>query len=246
VLLRAVGPGLATFGVVSPVATPTLQLFSNGTLIAANSGWGSSSTLSSVFTQVGAFPLTTGSADAALLTSLAPGAYSITVFDPTGRGGSVLAEVYDASSLPLTTTQRLSNLSSRNGVSPSFPVLTVGFIVSGTSTKSLLIRGVGPALATYGVSGYLKDPVLTVYNSGGTLIGLNAAWSTQSPASSYQASATAADLAAAAVNAGAFPLAAGSADSALLVNLTPGTYTVEVTSASGGSGQALAEVYELH
>jgi hypothetical protein len=161
----------------------------------------------------------------------------------------VLAEVYDASTLPLTTTQRLSNLSSRNGVSPSFPVLTVGFIVSGTSptsTKSLLIRGVGPALATYGVSGYLKDPVLTVYNSSGTLIGLNAAWSTQSPASSFQASATAADLAAAAVNAGAFPLAAGSADSALLVNLAPGTYTVEVMSAGGGSGQALAEVYELH
>jgi uncharacterized delta-60 repeat protein len=245
VLLRAVGPGLAAFSVVNPVATPTLQLFSNGTLIASNAGWGGSSALSSVFTQVGAFPLASGSADSALLTSLAPGAYSITVFDPSGRGGSVLAEVYDASSVPLTATQRLANLSSRNSVSPSFPVLTVGFIVSGTSTKSLLVRGVGPGLAAYGVSGALADPVLKVFNSSGTQIGFNAAWSTQSPATSYQASATAADLAAAAVNAGAFPLTAGSADSALLANLPPGTYTIEVLSASGGSGQALAEVYEL-
>jgi len=249
VLLRAVGPGLASFGVAYPVATPALQLYSNGSVIASNTGWGGNSSLASVFSQVGAFPLSSTSADSALVANLAPGAYSINVYDPLGVGGSVLAEVYDASTSPLTATQRLGNLSSRNSVSPGFSVLTVGFVINGsspTAVKSVLVRGIGPALANYGVSGYLPDPVLSLYNSSGTLIAQNFAWSTQSPISAYQASATAADIAAAAVNAGAFPLTAGSADTALLANLPPGTYTIEVISASNGTGQALAEVYELH
>ena len=44
---------------------------------------------------------------------------------------------------------------------------------------------------------------------------------------------------------GAFPLAAGSRDAALLVNLYSGAYTVEIAPQTGSGGQVLAEVYEV-
>ena len=42
---------------------------------------------------------------------------------------------------------------------------------------------------------------------------------------------------------GAFALASGSKDAALLLALSPGTYTVEVSGAGTASGIALVEVY---
>jgi hypothetical protein len=44
---------------------------------------------------------------------------------------------------------------------------------------------------------------------------------------------------------GAFGLAAGSADSAMVVTLSPGAYTAQVTDANGQTGIALVEIYEL-
>jgi hypothetical protein len=52
-------------------------------------------------------------------------------------------------------------------------------------------------------------------------------------------------VAAAAAAVGAFPLAAGSRDAAILVNLYSGAYTVEIAPQTGAGGQVLAEVYEL-
>jgi hypothetical protein len=122
-----------------------------------------------------------------------------------------------------------------------------GFVISGSSTKSLLIRGVGPGLANYGVTtGALADPVLTVYNSSGTIVAQNFNWGTQIVASPSQPAVGSADLVAAALNGGAFALTAGSSDTALIANLSPGSYSVVVSSASNGTGIALAEVYELH
>ena len=45
--------------------------------------------------------------------------------------------------------------------------------------------------------------------------------------------------------AGAFPLQAGSLDAAIIVSLAPGSYTVQVRGADGGTGEALIEVYDL-
>ena len=145
VLLRAVGPGLAPFGISNPVATPQLQLFStSGALLAQNAGWGGSSALSAAFAQVGAFGLAANSADAAVLTTLAPGPYTIKVSDLAGVGGTVLSEVYDAAPSPLAATQRLANLSSRGTASSGSGTLVAGFVIAGNSVKSVLIRGVGP------------------------------------------------------------------------------------------------------
>jgi uncharacterized delta-60 repeat protein len=246
VLVRAVGPGLAVFNVAGAMANPELQLYSgSGALIAQNSGWGGGSDLATTFAQVGAFALPPSSADAAAVANLLPGAYTLQVFNQSGTGGVVLTEVYDASSSPLTAAQRLVNISARGSVSPGAGALIGGFVVSGTSTKNVLIRGVGPGLAAYGVAGSLADPVLSVYDASGNLVAQNRSWASQIVSGPYQVGADAASIAATDASVGAFALASGSADTALIASLPPGAYTFEVTSASNSAGQALGEVYEL-
>ena len=111
VLLRAVGPGLTEFDVPGVMATPEIQLYSaSGSVITQNSGWGNSPAIAAAISQVGAFTLAPGSTDSAIVASLSPGAYTVHVFDPSGKGGTVLMEIYDASASPMTATQRLVNI----------------------------------------------------------------------------------------------------------------------------------------
>jgi hypothetical protein len=246
VVLRAVGPGLSQFSVTGVMATPELQLFSSdGTLMQQNSGWGGSTALSTAFAQVGAFALSPTSADASIETSLSPGAYTLHVFDPTGAGGVVLTEIYDVNPSPLSDPNRLINISARGTVSPGAGALIGGFVVSGSASETVLIRGVGPGLAQYGVTSPLADPVLKVFDSNGNVVAANNAWGTQISAGPDQGVVTASGIASAAASAGAFALTPGSADTALIANLPPGSYTFEVTSASNSTGQALGEVYQL-
>ncbi len=98
VLIRAVGPTLAGFGVAGPLLDPQVTLFRSGVSepVAVNDDWGGGAALAGAFAGVGAFALPAGSRDAALVVSLAPGGYSVVVTGVGGAGGSVLVEVYDA------------------------------------------------------------------------------------------------------------------------------------------------------
>jgi hypothetical protein len=157
----------------------------------------------------------------------------------------VLTEIYDASASPLAAAQRLVNISARGSVSPGAGALIGGFVVSGSATKSVLIRGVGPGLAAFGVAGWLADPVLSVYDSNGNLVAQNLNWANQTVSGRYQAAVNATNIITMNASVGAFALTAGSADTALIANLPPGAYTFQVTSAGASTGQALGEVYEL-
>ena len=246
VLLRAVGPGLGSFGVSGYMATPTLELISSsGTLIDQNTGWGGSSALSAAFAQVGAFALSPTSTDSALLENLSPGSYTVHVYDPTATGGIVLAEIYDASASPLAATQRLINLSARGNVSYSFGPLIGGFVISGSSNKSVLIRGIGPGLTAFGVTDAIPDPVLEVFDQNDNLVAQNNVWTAQISASPYQPSISSGDITSADSSVSAFALSAQNSDTALIVDLPPGAYTFQITSASDANGEALGEVYEL-
>jgi len=156
ILVRAVGPGLSAFGVSGVLAQPTIQLSDHtGAVIATNSGWGGGSALAELFSQVGAFALAPASADAALSLTLAPGAYTAQVGGSAGGSGVVLAEVYDASINPQSQIQRLVNISSLGWVGSGADALVGGFAVTGNFPKTVLIRGVGPALQGFGVQGTL-------------------------------------------------------------------------------------------
>jgi hypothetical protein len=96
VLLRGIGPGLAQFGTTGAVADPSVALFDGqGRALGTNDNWVSSvPTITSAATRAGAFPLTAGSRDAAVLATLPAGAYTIQV--SAGAAGTALLEIYDA------------------------------------------------------------------------------------------------------------------------------------------------------
>jgi hypothetical protein len=114
-------------------------------------------------------------------------------------------------------------------------VLIPGLVVSEGAAKTVLIRAVGPGLAAFGVGGTLAQPVLTLF-AGSEAFVSNSGWGN---------AANAAEIRDTAAAVGAFALASGSRDSAMLVSLSPGAYTVQVSGANGTSGVALVEVYEV-
>lgn len=231
VLVRGVGPTLTDFGVAGALNDPHLALFSaTGTLLAANDNWGGTSELSTAFSSAGEFPLPAASKDAALVSTLAPGSYTAHIAPATGEPGVALAEIYDLATL---ASGRLSNLSTRAQVGTGGDVLIVGFVVSGNLPKTLLIRGIGPALTAFGIAGALADPKVEVFRENAR-IDQNDNWGGDTR------------LAAAFSQVGAFSLTdTSSRDAALIVTLPPGNYTAQVSGVGGTTGTALAEVYEL-
>jgi hypothetical protein len=189
--------------------------------------------LAAVAARVGAFSLKDGSADAALLVTLEPGAYSTQVFDGGGTGVA-LSEVYDASPNARAEYQRLVNISTRGESGPGENLLIGGFIVVGNAPKKVLIRGIGPTLAGFGVATPLSDPRLQVYR-GKELLGENDNWSATNGA----------EIADAAKKTGAFELPNGSKDAAIVLTLAPGAYTAQVGGNGSDTGVALVEVYEI-
>ena len=238
VLIRAVGPALGAFGLANTLPNPAIKIYRGSNLIAQNDDWNPAD--AAEMARLGAFSLLNirgkeaTSNDAALFATLAPGAYTALITDPSGTGtGVALAEIYDASVNPNADYQRLVNISSRGKVTPDDGVLIGGFIVTGNAPKTLLIRGVGPTLTAFGIAGALADPALTIYRDS-KVIATNEGW------------ANSAAIATAAIQTGAFTLPSGSKDAAVLVTLNPGAYTALIKSAkNASSGVALIEIYEV-
>lgn len=243
VLVRATGPALATFGIEHVLANPGLRITdANGRVVAENDDWRDES-IAAVARTVGAFPLQSGAGDAAAVLTLEPGAYSMQVM-PNGGSGVALAEVFAANDAAASGASMI-NVSTRGFVGRGEAQLTTGFVISGHAPKRVLLRAVGPSLTAFGVGDALADPVLTLHR-GTTSIAQNDNWETVgAPSSAGVSLGNANEIAAASAAFGAFSLASGSRDSALLVELAPGAYTATVSGADGGSGSALVEVYEV-
>ncbi len=235
-LLRAVGPTLAAFGLAGALANPRLEVIdSAGRTMAANDDWGTAANAAEVaaaFPRVGAFGLGPASRDAALILSLPPGAYSAVVRSGEPEGtGTALVEIYD---LAPNGTARLINLSARAFSGAGEQTAIVGFGVGGPASQRMLVRASGPALAAFGVPGALADPQLRVIDGGGATLAQNDNW---------EGSVFAPEVAAATTGVGAFRFGAGSRDAAAWVMLNPGSFTVPVSGAGVGTGQTLVEVY---
>jgi hypothetical protein len=152
---------------------------------------------------------------------------------PTGGSLDVVAKrVLANGSFPQS---RLINLSTRAFVGTGDQQLIGGFVVAGTGTKRVLVRGIGPRLADLGVADALGDPTLRVVNAAGVDVATNNNWGQN---------ANAAEIASTAAQVGAFSLGAGSTDAALLLELDPGPYTAIVGGSNGRTGVALVEIYD--
>ena len=235
VLIRAAGPTLAKLGVTDAITKPHLRVFNSaGAQILENSGWIGNPVLSNLAARLGAFAYVNGSVDAAVATTLAPGGYTVQVSDDAGLGGTVLTEIYAADEASAgAIVPRLINLSARAAVAPGKPLIG-GFIVTGASgtTQKVLVRGIGPTLAQFGVTGALADPILKVYDATGALIVTNDNWGGT------------VEIVSAAGATGAFTLDLLSKDAARVLALAPGAYTLEI-STTGTAGEALADIYAV-
>jgi sugar lactone lactonase YvrE len=128
----------------------------------------------------------------------------------------------------------LVNISSRAFVGTGANILIGGFYIGGSTSRSVLIQALGPALASEGVPGTLLHPVLSIYNSSGAVIYSDTGWGSGSVL-----------LKAAAAVYASPALQPDSADSEALLTLPPGGYTAQVSGANGATGVALCAIYQL-
>jgi len=239
-LVRGIGPGLSAFGIDDTLTLPApeLTLIDGATdqTIATNAGWSDQTDapqIASIAEALGAFPLQDGSLDCALLAGLPEGSYTIQLRDREGRSGIGLVELYTVDNT--SAAIRLLNLSTRAYVGTGDEILIPGYVISGTEPRTLLIRGVGPGLTAFKIAHPLSDPLIKVLE-GDRTIAENDNWESAPNLPALEAAST---------DAGAFPLAPGSLDAALLITVPPGSYTIQLSGADGASGVGLIELYEI-
>jgi sugar lactone lactonase YvrE len=211
-------------GAPSITVEPQGGLLTSGALVLSVTATGASSY--QWFLNGSAIPGATSSA----FNATSPGSYTVQVSNAVATASSSPAVV--------TYASRLINISTRADVQTGIGVTIAGFVIDGPagSTKQLLIRGVGPALGGYGISDFVVQPSLEVYDANGNIIASNTAWGTYSNPS---------NLVTVESEVGAFQLPQGSNDSALIASLGPGNYTVELSGVNATSGVGLIEVYEV-
>lgn len=237
-LVRGAGPSLTPLGVPGALSDPKLDVFSGQTVIASNDDWAGTTALSNAFRSVGAFAYASATSNdaATYIPATAAGAYTIQVSGVGAATGAVIAELYDATPAAAFTTKtpRLVNVSVLKQI-PAGALLTAGFIIVGSTARTVLIRAIGPALgvAPFNIPGAMADPQLTLF-SGLTAIASNDNWGGD------------AQLTAAGDSVGAFSVAdPASKDAMLLVTLPPGPYTAQASGVGGIGGQTIVEVYEV-
>lgn len=225
VLIRAIGPSLSGFGVPDALANPVLELNGPGEFVKmANDNWRD--------TQEGAIQATgiapTNDFESAIDTTLAPGAYTAVVRGDGNTSGVTLIEVYDLSQ---TVPAKLANISTRAFVSTGNDIVIAGFILGNQSGDDrIVVRGIGPSLAGFGVPSALANPTLELRNNNGALFFANNDWQADP--------AQAAELTAAGL-APTSPL-----ESAIAATLPPGAYTALLAGVNNGTGIGVVEVYD--
>ncbi len=243
-LLRGVGPSLQDHGVAAPLADPSLKLFTvDGTQIDANDNWTDNPAKDLIrerSAQLGAFPLREPSLDAALLVGVQQSG-SLTVHlnrNPADQGPALL-EVYEIADLQnFFRYATLANLSLRARSAPGDATATAGFVLTDPlgfdRPRRLLLRAVGPTLASYGITHPLPDPVLTLRNAAGEV--LMSVDNRDDVADTDQLAAIEAAV-------GAFEVPPDSLDAAFVIELPPGVYTLAASDRNDASGVVILEIY---
>lgn len=238
VLVRAIGPGLAQFGVPAHLRNVNLDIFRGTSLLAQSNTTGPGIAAASNY--LGCFPLLErverAVGDAALAGQVPAGAITAYCGPATGASGIGLLEYYDATTVPAAGSPRFTNLSARARVGAGDGLMVLGFVVSGEGSLTLLLRAAGQSLQQFRVTEALRDPSIELH-SGGARIAANNDWRVSDAAELKRV-----EDARAAV--GAFALTS-TLDSAMLVSVPAGSYTLQVRGAGSEQGLVLAEIYEV-
>jgi len=224
VLIRAIGPSFANFGIPNPLPDPTLELHGPGgfsTII--NNDW--RDTQEAEIEATGIAP--THELESAISAMLPPGAYTAIVRGNNGGTGVGLIEAYDLNS---AVDAQLANISTRGFVESGDNVMIGGFILgSGNTNARVLIRAIGPSLTPFGVPDALTDPTLELRNNNGALLAENDDWR---------------DTQETEIAATGIP-PSDNRESAIVQALPPSAYTAIVRGKDGTIGVGLVEAYRL-
>lgn len=223
ILVRALGPSLAGYGVAGALRDPVLELHnSRGDLMFANDNW--KDTQEQWIRDSGLAP--SSDRESTIVANLWPGAYTAIVRGKNNIGGVALVEVYD---LQMNFSSRLTNISARGFVGTADNVVIAGLSVPGTQTARVLFRGIGPSLSNHGVNHPLQDPRLDLFNSQGARMATNDNWK-----DSQQAAILATGMA-----------PQNSREAAIRSNLVPGNYTAIMSGPGAATGIGLIEAFSL-
>jgi glucose/arabinose dehydrogenase len=223
--VRALGPTLANFGVLGPLADPIIHLNrGDGSLVMVNDNW--KNTQQAEITAAGLAP--PDDREAALIATLPAGNYTAIVSGKNGGTGVTLAEVYD---LDQAVDSRLANISTRATVGTGTDVLIGGFITgSKIGATRVAIRALGPSLQQFGIANPLPDPRLELRDANGALLASNDNWQS--------------DAGQAALITGYGLAPPNSVESAIAISLAPAPYTAIVTGKNNQTGIGLIEIYD--
>jgi hypothetical protein len=225
VIVRALGPSLASFGVSTVLLDPILELHDGtGATIAMNDNWKDTQQ-----TQIAAANFAPNDdRESAIIATLAPGAYTAIARGAGGTTGVVLVEIYD---LDQSANSRIANVSARGQVGLGDNVLIGGAIVGGGNggVNLVVTRARGPSLESAGIQDAMQDPVLELHNQEGTLLDSNDNWKD----GNQQAIR----------NSGLAP--SDDREAAIFAVLPPGAYTAIVRGKNNTTGVALVEFYTL-
>ena len=229
VIVRALGPTLAQFGVSGVLQDPVLDLYdSSKSLVASNDNWKSSQQ-----TEIQASGYAPGdNREAAIIQTLAPGNYSAVVHGVSSTVGAALLEVHD---LDQAGASLITNISTRGPVGTDANVMIGGFIVggglgaNGDGSSKVLVRALGPELTSFGIADALQDPEMDLFDGNGNLIASNDNWKALQQ-TAIQATG----------------LAPGDErEPAILTTLIQGNWTAIVRGKNNTTGVGLIEVYRI-
>jgi hypothetical protein len=224
VIVRAIGPSLGVAGVPGAMADPTLELHdSTGATIATNDNW-TASTQANEITASGLAP--SDPHESAIIATVLPGICTAIIRGVNNTTGIASVEVYEMDS----TATRLVNISTRGRVGINDQVLIGGLIVTGSQSKNVIMRALGPSLTNAGISGALADPTLELHDSSGNTLSTNNDWQSSSQASQISASGLA---------------PSNPKESAIIATLAPGNYTAIIRGVNSSTGIGMIEVYDL-
>ena len=225
VIVRAIGPSLADFGVAGALVDPVLELHGpSGFATVTNDNW--RDTQQAEIEATGIAP--NNVLESAIVATLPPGAYTAVVRGLNNGIGVGLVEAYD---LAAVADVRLANISTRGFVDTGENVMIGGLIAGpqGTAGSQMLVRAIGPSLSGLGVPNALQDPALELHDGNGGLIASNDDWR-----ESQQAE----------IEATGIP-PSNNKESAILYTFMPGSYTVVMRGVASNTGVGLVEVYHL-
>lgn len=219
-IIRGLGPSLPSY-VPNRLADPVLKIFdsSSSTAIATNNDWKNNQQAEIIAT--GLAP--SNDAEAAIVITLAPGAYTVQLSGNGNTTGIGLLDIYD---LTPDSDSELLNVSARAVTETGDNILIGGVTIGGGGNTAFVVDAKGPSLP---VASALADPTLSLYDGSGNLVTTNDDWQDD-------------------INQGQIPMGIRPTDmreSALYRVLGPGAYTAIVRGKNNTSGISLIEIWDV-